>query len=253
MTSDRAVSSYLVNSISLPVNGHDRAADLVGDGRPHNAFGSFLGALKAAPFLLPLDTAEAIAAGLLRYRLDLDSRRAPRALVALKELSPRDLDPFRFAGKIVDRTFFSDDPLSTGLLVHIDLPLRAVGFNSLSVRLPIEAAKISFTLADSDIAGQINGVIKEENVQAILIPALASALADYVNGARDGDSQAHVIIELFQPTRSESDEWLFSPDRLASHPLVETLFALDVQMYDEEGKFRPTPGGARKDSFSIGF
>jgi hypothetical protein len=125
------------------------------------------------------------------------------------------------------------------------------------------------------VAGQINGAIRESDVTAFVLPALATSF-NTVAQRSPCDTTCMNVRTIFD-TGGTGDP-LCSPDlgpaatcrnpdgscavagdhivsqcEVTTNSIMKNIFAPDVAMFDASGNYHPDPTNATKDSLSVGF
>jgi len=104
--------------------------------------------------------------------------------------------------------------------------------------------------------GLLGGAIKEQEVDATVIPAIAVAMnalvaADCPGGVcPPGGSGGETILGLFD----EDSDGTVTADELRANDLINSLLASDVDLFDDTGSFNPRVDGVVDSlSFGVGF
>lgn len=181
-----------------------------------------------------------------------------------------------FLGQIASSTFTSlPSPVTSSKPYTVTLQLPLVS-GAAPVQLNITAGQIKFTNASGGLMkGQINGAIKSTDVQNNIIPNVATLLTNKV--AMDPTSSTNMqILSLFddggEPDPSgtcknaDGTGSCKNPDgscgmkgdkviqtcEVATNSIIKGVLAPDVQLFDANGNYKPTPHGTMKDSLSLG-
>jgi hypothetical protein len=136
---------------------------------------------------------------------------------------------------------------------NIAIALQILGFSAVT-KIGIDAVQIHFSLEENGniSGGQLNGVIRQDEIRNHLVPPMASLFTERLNNNAD---LARNIIQLFHPTKDQKGHWVLAPEQLASNPLFATVLAPDVNIYDSEGNYDPKTSNPQRNclSFGIGF
>jgi hypothetical protein len=138
-----------------------------------------------------------------------------------------------------------------------------------TVPLDLYGVQLKGSLSDSGIMeGEVHAVIRKQDIDEQLIPAMAQALTAKVNKDPTG-WVAQAIVPFFEdsdhatskakcdsePARccaKNPSTCELSAQELRENTTLMGLLEPDVQMF-QDGAWKPTPGGSAKDSLSIGF
>jgi len=171
--------------------------------------------------------------------------------------------PALFHGVLQSGSYDSENPVTTTNPVRVTLALSLVAGNP--VELPINGAHIQYDASPTQLVkGELQGSVKNSDVQAVLIPAVAALLNAQVQ-ANPGSSQAMQILALFDTgngmggnctnmdgTLGRPGDGVISPCEVADNALVQNILAPDVQIYDANGNYAPNPNNTKPDSLSLG-
>jgi len=226
------------------------ASDVCGDGRLRNQFGTIIRALAERRLDLQSASDQYLANRTIDYRLYPSPVANNEATVTLQagQVQPDTLGTFH--GQYGPAGFSSYDPLVTRQPLDIKIGLQVLGLPS-TAQITLSAARLTYQAGASTVVpGRLTGTIRQTEVMATVAPALAAVFTATLN-ADPNSPPARQIIEFFQPTHTASG-FSITAAQLAGNPLIQVLFAPDVQIYDSAGRYDPNPAGAQKDSLSFG-
>lgn len=290
-------AQYVANTVTVPATPGDDAIDMDGDGKPDNELGLIIQTLNQQMLMIQQGVTDALTMGqfvVLASETSTDATFqtdscAKVELVEGQSTSSPDfsgngtfsiatmtdagapITPGIFDGAIKGGKFASASPVTTKNPVAMSLSLPLVS-GAPALSLNVNAARVTFTrnAAGSVTGGQLNGVIKNSDVQSELVPGVAKILtAKIQSGATDSTTMQ--ISTLFDtggtkdPT-GKCGATCQNPDgtcavamdhkidtcEVSSSMLVQSLLSPDVQMYDSAGNYHPTPGSKSPDSLSLG-
>ncbi|MSP63955.1 MAG: hypothetical protein EXR72_27165 [Myxococcales bacterium] len=233
------VRHYVVDELSLPMRSSDFADDLDGDGRLDNQLGNILASLAASQNDGVASVPKMLADCALVPTVAVVEDSAGRALQLLWHGGGRDpatvLD-----GEVVGRRFLSvrTREMADPERGAIHLPILA---DSDPIRLPVTGLELELTLAANGLRGELHGATAAETVRTLAWPALQQMLATHPENhvdllrALDGDHDGKVTLDEFHRA-----------------PLIETLLAPDLQLFDG-GRWAPGERRDARDSISLGF
>ncbi|MGZ3437916.1 MAG: hypothetical protein ACXVDD_00280 [Polyangia bacterium] len=280
-------AQYVWNAVRVPMRRTDYALDLNGDGRADNQFGNIYGALEGQNLGVQNDATQAVNSGQSLTLIDAYADDFSADACAASDVEAADpmaspdfsgaghftVDaaavPGHFAGTFAAGTF-SSLPLpasaATPVIMTLKLPLLGA-----IIGVPLVGAHAQYTrAADGTVTGgQLNGAIRNSDVQNILVPALAASLTAQVQ-VTPLSSRAMELLFLFDnggkadPTcvagtcknpdgtcAVEADQKI-DVCEVATSGLLQNVLAPDVQMFDANGNYQPSPDNTHKDSLSIG-
>jgi hypothetical protein len=165
--------------------------------------------------------------------------------------------------------------------VSLQLPLVP---NSAPLQLSVIGAHVQFTYSGGKLTGgQINGAIKQTDVNANIIPKVADLLESKLTADKGMLTSTDMsILSLFdtggsagaQPsgctmscpstcqnpmnadTRpcacAASGDGIVDLCEVATNSIIKSVLSADVQMFDASGNYAPNPNPTMKDSLSIG-
>lgn len=280
-------AQYVWNAVLVPLQRSQYALDLNGDGRADNQFGNIYGALAGQNLDVQNDATQAVNSGQSLTLIDAhaddfsaDACAASDVEAAAPMTSPDfsgaghfTVDaaalPGHFAGTFAAGTFSSlplPESAATPVIMTLKLPLLGA-----IIGVPLVGAHVQYTrAADGTVTGgQLNGAIRNSDVQNILIPALAASLTAQVQ-VTPLDARAMELLFLFdnggKADASCSAGTCKNPDgtcaiahdnkidvcEVATSGLITNVLAPDVQMFDASGNYHPSRDNTNKDSLSIG-
>jgi len=280
-------AQYVWNSLLVPMQRSDYAMDLNGDGRVDNQFGNIVGALVGQALDPQGDATKAVMSGQSLTLVDehaddltTDDCAASDVEAATAMAAPdfsgsghftvdATATAGHFAGPIAASKFSSvpaPADAATPVIVTVPLPL----FGGVT-KIDLVGAHVSYTRgADGKITGgQLNGAIRNADVQSKIVPSWAAAMTAEVQ-ANPSSSMSMQLLSIFD-NGGKSDAACAAgtcknPDNscavkgdnkidtceLATSGLITNLLAPDVQMFDAGGNYHPSPDNTMKDSMSIG-
>ena len=280
-------AQYVWNTVLVPLVRSDYALDLNGDGRTDNQFGNLYGALATQNLDVQNDATQAVTGGQSLTLIDAhaddlsnDACAASDVEAAQAMASP----DFSGAGHFtVDATAVPGHfagPFAAGTFSSLPLPPSAATPVTMTFKLPLLGAVIAVELVGAHVqytraadgtvtGGQLNGAIRNSEVQNVLVPALAASLTAQVQ-VTPLSPRAMVLLSIFD-TGGRADPGCAAntcknPDgtcavahddaidvcEVATCSLIVNVLAPDVQMFDANGNYQPSPDNAHKDSLSLG-
>jgi|SRR5579871_3081425 len=270
---------YVTNAIQLPKSKNDYAVDLNGDGKPDNALGFIASTLLATQNIdLNMQENQAIMAGNGLELLSVTSGDPllvtdSAAEVTLYVALPANPPDFTGKGKFqIDHTAAKGTltgPIATGSFESLDpmtltqpptISLRIPLYTNTVVTLPVVGARVGFTPSpDMLAAGQLNGAVKETDIQNILIPALAQTFT-MIAQKMPCDANCMQVQMSFDKGGCQNPDGSMAVAgdmkidicEVAQSPLVQALLGPDVQLFDDMGNWHPNPANTNKDSLSLG-
>jgi hypothetical protein len=276
------------NTMQMPLQRSDYAIDLNGDGRVDNALGNIDGALAAqnldpqssATMALangqsitlleerstdPTFQADACAAALL---YDGQTTASPDYSGAGKFTVDGSNPPGQFEGPIASGRLTSAPPPATARVpsvVHLALPIGS----PVPSLVEVIGARLTFTYAGGRVSGgQLNGAVRKEQIDDVIVPNLATLLTLEITLAPTS-SQAMQIAAIFDTggtaqgscapycqnrdgSCAKPNDGRIDPCEVATNSIIQNVLAPDVQMFDAAGNYHPNPANTAKDSLSIG-
>ncbi|MFI5289284.1 MAG: hypothetical protein ACHQ17_06535 [Polyangia bacterium] len=281
---------FVANSLTVPATKNDFAVDLDGDGVPDNALGRIIAALNSQNLMTQDGVNKAVADGSVVLLMDetadstsMSSCAEVKVAIGNTPAAPPKYDGSDtftvksqsgdLKGQITNSAFTSlPAPVTatTPYTMSLQLPLVS---GSAPVDLEITGARLSFTNAGGGIMkGQINGAIKNSDVQGKIIPSVAGILQMKV--AADPTSSTNMqILGLFDTggtadpacngacknpdgTCAVANDKKIDICEVSTNTIIKGVLAPDVQLFDASGNYKPTKKGAAgytmADSLSLG-
>jgi hypothetical protein len=280
-------AQYVWNAVLVPMQRSDYALDLNGDGRADNQFGNIYGTLAGQNLDVQNDATQAVTSGQSLTLIDAhaddfsDDACAASDVEAADAMASPDFSgaghftvdpaavPGHFAGTFAAGTFSSlplPESAATPVIMTLKLPLLGA-----IIGVQLVGAHVRYTrAADGTVTGgQLNGAIRNSDVQNVVIPALAASLTAQVQ-VLPLSPRAMELLFLFDnggkadPTcgagtcKNPDGTCAVKYDRkidiceVATSGLIQNLLAPDVQMFDANGNYLPSRDNTHKDSLSIG-
>ena len=311
MTCDPAKEAphqFAVNKLLVPAVKTDYSIDLNGDGRPDNQLGNILGAL-ASQGLDPqtsIDTAVLNGQALVLVSVNtcdatLQSDSAVTTTLYLgKSMANPDFGgmgmfttdtsqaPAAFSGALTGGVYESDNPVTTHSPVSMTLSLPLIS-GSPPVSLKINGAYVKFTgSATGLMKGQLDGSIKNSDIQTSIIPAVAMLLTGKIMATDLGQmctmnsdckssgmctmskcvlgdtaKQIKMIFDVGDSnggnctnpdgTMGKPNDGKIDICEVSGNQLIANLLVPDVQIYAADGTtYMPNKANTMKDSLSLG-
>jgi len=262
-----ATRGYIALAIPPSTNSEVLAAaiDLNGDGIADNQFAQVLIALGS----LNLDFSAPVTSGQVVYLMRVTSADATfqNDTAALGEWIvgqptaplPPDFSgggsfqiapgiaPGRFIAPLAAAAFVSANPVTTVAPVEVPFELR-LGENLI---IPLTGARLAFTVTPGGLTnGQLNGSIREEDVQAIIIPGFAIYLNQVVAA---GGPDAMTVLAIFDTGCNGvgANDGMIAVCEVANNSLITSLLVPDVDIYAPDGSYAPNPANTDPDSLSF--
>ncbi len=156
--------------------------------------------------------------------------------------------PGRFTAPLAAGAFVSANPVTTVAPVEVPFELR-LGENLI---IPLNGARLAFTVTPGGLTnGQLNGSIREEDVQAIIIPGFAIYLNQVVAA---GGPDAMTVLAIFDTGCNGvgANDGMIAVCEVANNSLITSLLVPDVDIYAPDGSYAPNPANTDPDSLSFG-
>jgi hypothetical protein len=281
-------STFVANSLTVPMDRMQFGMDLNGDGKVDNQLGNIIGALSAND----LDTQEgvdtSICEGAVILLLKMTSGDATYqndggtgALIQVGNSfnymdtnmddacqageGPKydGTDTFtvnsapgsaQFAGRISNGLFSSNSPVTTQNPVTVSLQIPLVS-GAAPVELKVVGAHLQYRYSNGKLtSGQINGAIKQSDVTGSIIPNVANLLNSRVVANPTGSTEKQ-ILQIFD-IGCASDMTLkgdmeIATCEVADNSIIKNVLNPDVQMF-EGSTYKPNANNTMKDSLSLG-
>ena len=280
-------AQYVWNAVAVPMQRSQYALDLNGDGRVDNQFGNIYGALAGQNLDVQNDATQAVTSGQSLTLIDAhaddfsDDACAASDVEQANAMASPDFSgaghftvdaaalPGHFAGTFSAGTF-SSLPLPQSAATPVIMTLKVPLLGAI-IAVPLVGAHVQYTRAANGTVtgGQLNGAIRNSDVKNVLIPALAASLTAQVQ-VTPLDARAMELLAIFdnggKSDAACADGTCQNPDgscavkgdnkidicEVATAGLIQNVLAPDVQMFDLNGNYHPSPDNTNKDSLSIG-
>ncbi len=276
-------SLYATNALLLPgVNSF--AIDIDGGGRKENQLKSIVGAISAAGFDLqgPIDAA--IKAGRGVFLFDEESPNLTSGCASLTvNVAEVPFVPPTFGGS--DNFAIDAGQMAASLIGQITnsklnttLPKDQTGaqVQTIVIHLPLAGGMLPLTIYGAHVQGQlspagimsgeIHGVIRQADINSMIIPAIADLLTNQIRKDPTGGTTG-TIVKLFEDMTNPATiakcmvmadccaksptTCKIVPDEVKSNSLIQNVLAPDVQAFTGT-TWMPVPKGTMKDSLSVG-
>jgi hypothetical protein len=285
--------TLVANMVTVPTDRNMFALDLNGDGRVDNQLGNIIGALTQQGIDSQLTIRDAVIAGSDIILFDqgsndpffnFDSCASLTLLTGLATALPpayNGTDVFTIDNSVAP-TFLAG-PIGAGRFDSVNVtptlqPLTAtvkLPFAGTLIPVPLVGVRVSLrpsTTPGIAMTGQINGAIRNSDVQGVVVPAIARALTAQVT-ANPNLPSSQSILSLFDSggTRDLScpatDPGCRNPDgtcarardniistcEVGTSGLIQNVLAPDVQLFSDDGSvYQPNRDNTHKDSLSVG-
>ena len=280
-------AQYVWNALTLPTQRSEFAFDLNGDGRVDNQLGNIEGALIGQALPEQADATQSVTSGQSLTLVDEHAADLTTADCAASDLETATamaspdfsgtghftVDSSAQAGHFAGPIFageFSSQPSPSVATTPVDVTLNLPLLGAVT-RVDVVGAHVQYTRgADGKVTGgQLNGAIRNSEVQAKLVPNVAVSLTAEVQ-ANPGSSTSMQILAIFdtggKADASCSAGTCKNPDgscavthdnkidtcEVGTSGLIQNVLAPDVQMFDAAGNYHPNKDNTNKDSLSIG-
>jgi hypothetical protein len=289
----------VARSYTLPQSKADFALDLNGDGKLDNQWGNIIGALAAQNLDPQGGVDQALAAGQLVLLFDQTGAtltddgctRVTFSNGVNHAGSPPLFDgsdvftvdtsqaPGTFTGSAAGGAFNSPAPATATAATETEimLPLPIL-FGAQTTPSHLYGAHLQFTrVGDNLMKGQINGAMKESDVQNNMIPAIAVLLTQRVQ-ANPNTPTSMQLLNIFDtggkplpgdgcnttcknhaPGAADFNQCAIAGDgiistcEVATNSIIKNVLAPDVQMFAADGvTYMPSAANTAKDSLSVG-
>ncbi|MGZ3425001.1 MAG: hypothetical protein ACXVCV_00060 [Polyangia bacterium] len=282
-----SVAKYVWNAVTLPMQRTDFAFDLNNDGRTDNQYGNIVGALVGQGLDPQAAATQSITSGQSLTLLDeqagdptfTTATCAVTTMYAGVAMSSPDfsgsghfmIDPAatvgHFFGPIAAARFTSEPPPANAKvpsLARINLALFG------ATPVDIIGARITYLRGanGSVTGGQLNGAIRQYDVDHSIVPGLAATWSAEVQ-ANPSSSTSMQLLAIFDNggaadaacggtcknldgSCAVAHDNVISDCEVGTAGLIKNLLAPDVQMFDDAGNYHPQPANTKKDSLSIG-
>lgn len=289
-------AQYVVNAVTVPQQRQDDAIDLNGDGRVDNQLGNIIGALTGQGLKVQDGVDQALMGGDLILLVSESSTDAmyqnDDCATTQMQLGQKVTGTPDFSGSghfSVDSTqaggtfngpikagkFSSAPPATTKTPVTISILLPLVA-GATPVNLKVIGAHLQYTRDSSGkiTGGQLNGAIKQEDVQMSIIPNVASLLTNKLKTDMPPTSTDQQIQSIFDnggkadascgttcknPAYGDRAgmcaavmDGIIDTCEVSTAGLIQNVLAPDVQMFDASGNYAPNKDNTTKDSLSLG-
>jgi hypothetical protein len=266
-------TKLVVSTVTVPSQPSAFKLDLNGDGNPKNRYANIVGAFASQGTLFGDDQTAlqaTVTAGSNLLLLEIDSRdpalqndacAGARLEVGAATASPDfggsglfsvdpGFAPSSFSGPLVAGAFDSASPATTTMPVSMAIELS---FGGVVVRVPIIGAHLQFSVAGGRASGQLNGAIRNADMQATVIPAMATAYTNEI-AQNPTSSNSLQLKSLFDTgcagtcknpdgSCAVSGDSRIDPCEVRTNPIINNVLAPDVQMFTTDGAtYMPFPG-----------
>jgi len=156
--------------------------------------------------------------------------------------------PGVFTAPLVSANFMSANPVTT--TAPVEVPLNLFLGNALVI--PLHGARLTFTVAPSGLVqGQINGSVRNEDAQSILIPGLTIEINQII---ASGSPSAATLLTIFDTGCNGvgANDGIIDVCEVQGNALIAAQFAPDVDIYAPDGSYAPNPANTNRDSLSFG-
>jgi hypothetical protein len=281
----------VVKSAQIPLERSQFSLDLNGDGRTDNQYGNIMGALTQQG----LDSQPTLTASIVngtnvflvqaRSHDPLFQNDDCANMVLLPGVAtttpPRfdgtdlfqwdtSVPPASLAGHFINARFTSVDAFPTAMPIQTMVRLP---FMSSLVQVPLVGVHVTLqhNPPGQNIVGQLNGAIRDRDVQSIMIPGIWQALVAQVasdptssgsrqllavfdsGGTRDATCLPIVGCRNPDNTCAAAGDRIISLCEVATNALIRNVLAPDVQLFSDDGTtYAPNPANTHKDSLSVG-
>ena len=270
-------TQFVIDSMRVPKSNSEFAVDLNGDGTPDDQLGTIAGALEIENLDPQVSVDDALANGtevvLIEERSDgeVTSANAITMFERGDAMNPdagtnyvidSSISPSSLVGAIDASVFQSTPPAMNDLTLTLPIPL----FEGVApLVLTLHGARVRYTNATGALTlGQINGAITKQDMDTIVVPAVAQILTNKLHDPATSASTKQQIKSTFDIGDGNGGNCT-NPDGSVSMPndgaigacevlsvmIIANLLSPDVQLF-QNGAYAPNPANAKKDSVSVG-
>ena len=286
---DSATSQFVANKLTLPSITRSYAADMDGDGSTDNRFHTLFAGLQTVGF----DTQTMVnnmathGRGMTLMEMRGSGQRegcaatmrmqaaehppAPPRYDGRDTFTPRPGSPaVSLSGAVSNGVLGTTSPTRMQASEVTPLRIQVTLVEGVTVPLDLYGVQVEGELSDSGaMEGEVHAVLRKQDIDEQVIPAMAQALTAKVNKEPTG-AVAQAIVSFFEDTEDSGTSKAkcdadparccamnpatceLSAEELRENAMLMGYLEPDVQMF-ENGTWKPTPGGTSKDSLSVGF
>ena len=185
---------------------------------------------------------------------------APRPGVILLDLNMPRKDGREALRTVLSAKLTNQDPQSLTLQIPLWLGALPLTLQGVHVQARIDDRGL--------LSGQLHGAISKTDVDTKILPTMATLSTLAINRDPNG-SIAKTIIQLFEDQnnpvsqkkcqdnmadccRTNPKTCKITPDEVRANQLIKIILVPDLQCYDAQGSWKPTPNGVDKDCLSVG-
>jgi|GEM_PF-2177764 len=279
---------YVVSHVQLSRGNSDYVYDVDGDGNPENRYGvlvmSDTNMVTPSAFIDEIAVNQSITSGKQLALLELrttdgtfmsDGAATSVLRAAFPKVPALDgtdqltvltaVTPVQFDGSLSGGTFTSV-PSATSKDPHtLHLLLATAG---LLVPVTLVATHVSYHVTSSGVMmGQLNGAIANATIQTETIPAMATAMTQAIASGMGINFKIFDTGDTVNPCDAGmpndlsaggmcgcavAGDNIIAPCELSQSGFIQALLAPDLDLYDNNGQFKPDPALVSKDSLSVG-
>lgn len=285
---DSAKSRFVANQLTLPSITRSYAGDMDGDGSTDNRFHTLFSGLQAVGFdsQTLVNNMATNGRGMTLVEMSGSGQRegcsatmrmqaaehpaAPPRYDGKDTFTPRSGSPaVSLSGSVSDGVLGTTSPTQLQASEVTPLRISVTLVEGVSVPLDLYGVQLQGAVSDSGtMEGEVHAVLRKQDIDEQVIPAMAQALTAKVNKEPDG-ALAQTIVSFFEDQDSTTSKAKcdseparccarnpatcdLSAEELRENSTLMQFLEPDVQMF-QNGSWKPTPGGTAKDSLSIGF
>jgi hypothetical protein len=157
--------------------------------------------------------------------------------------------------------------MTTPATVSVLLPV----FGNEFVRVPLVGARLMVVQGGPGMSfGQLNGAIRDSDVQKLVVPAFAHGMNTAI-AADPNSSSSKQLLAIFDnggtvnpmsmcPTTCANPDGTCAVQgdgviaicEVGSNGIIKNVLAPDVQLFAADGSYHPNPANAARDSLSVG-